>query len=118
MMTEAEAKKKWCSHARTLDYILDVARIGDDGQFVFAAVNRRPADYDRDGNETVEITGRHRCIASECMAWRWVPDRTSTASKYLADSGEGWNVVKERDGIIDWEKPGTVFGYCGLAGKP
>jgi hypothetical protein len=67
-MTEDEAKTKWCPHVRGL-----AASVG-------AAANRT-----LDG-------GRHRsadCIASACMAWRWINP--------------------------DSEAP---EGFCGLAGRP
>lgn len=40
-----------------------------------------------------------RCIASECMAWRWGTD-------------------KEMDDMIANGFEDTLYGYCGLAGAP
>jgi len=37
--------------------------------------------------------GKYNCIASKCMAWRWIEDTCTP-------DGEGWK------------------GYCGLAGEP
>jgi hypothetical protein len=53
MMTEAEAKKKWCPHIRITTGV----------------------------HESMSITNRcdtptmTNCIASECMAWRWANER-------------------------------------------
>lgn len=92
VMTEEEAKKKWCPHARV-----------DSGFAGSGVVNRYPK---RDGrcrdvsmqeamlNETVN------CIGSQCMAWRWL-------EKFVAVPGGHF---------IPEENPTT--GYCGLAGKP
>lgn len=43
--------------------------------------------------------GKYNCIASKCMAWRWVPDKDGETMKKVGD--EYFEV-----------------GYCGLAGKP
>lgn len=104
-MTEDEAKTKWCPFARTLDWDTDAPRAGGEPQIVAAAVNRRPGDYDRAGNETVEISGRHRCIASACMAWRWRFVETN----------------KDRTASMMWPRPEPIYertddGHCGLAG--
>lgn len=90
MMTEDKAKTKWCPFARTLDWDSATVRQGDEPITVFASVNRVPGDYDRNGNETVELSGRHRCIASACMAWR--------------------------SQISDATNQPTGRGFCGLAG--
>lgn len=99
-MTEAEAKTKWCPFARTLGWNIDSVRHGEEPQFVFGSENREVGPYDADGEETVRIAGRHRCIASACMAWRWVP-------KAAASPGGDPNYY-----------PGPWKGFCGLAGKP
>jgi len=91
-MTEDEAKTKWCPFARTLGWNTDAPRQGDDLQFVYASENREVGPYDKGGEETFKIAGRHRCIGSACMAWRW----------------DGW----------EYKNLPPVKGYCGLAGKP
>jgi hypothetical protein len=68
IFTEEEAKTKWCPFAREL-----YSRMGTFG----------PANRFRHHNE-----GYSRCIASQCMAWRWVDD-----------------------------EPDIGVGFCGLAGK-
>lgn len=72
MTTEAEAKDKWCPFARTYE------QAGSDGNPV--SVNRAAMSSG--------IMPDCRCLASACMAWRWIESRV----------GEG--------------------GYCGLAGRP
>ena len=69
MMTEAEAREKWCPHVRF-------------SQWAEGIVNNRG-----------DLNGKHNCLASECMAWRW------------CNGEEMWSHV-------------TPLGYCGLGGKP
>jgi hypothetical protein len=73
LMTGAEARKCWCPFARYL--------MGGDGEGL-ASVNRQ-SDFD--------APPMARCIASDCMAWRW-------AKGDAASSGGQ--------------------GFCGLAGHP
>lgn len=75
MKTEAEAKKCWCPFARP------VFQHADDCGYVPGNRNFVPSGQS-------QITEQTQCIASECMAWRWVTPNIET------------------------------FGYCGLAGKP
>lgn len=76
-MTEEEARKKWCPHGRIYS---------SEGAF-----NR---------TETRTATGPCRCIASDCMAWRWITDP-------LVD------FVANGKTVIDYQ---SEHGYCGLAG--
>lgn len=76
MLTEAEAKTKWCPFARiTLQH---------DGTNV--SWNRICTDDDK-----LSLTEHVRCIASECMAWRWEGGNPPAPNHYK-------------------------HGYCGLAG--
>ena len=75
-MTEDEAREKWCPFVRL--------------QYDHPAINRT---WDTPN------PGKCRCIASDCMAWRW------------AEQGHD---PDDMPGI--GEHPST--GYCGLAGKP
>lgn len=77
-MTEEEARTKWCP---------------------FGRVYSPNGAYNR--TETTAAAGPSRCIASNCMAWRWIKDPVTnlfTFGKELP-SYEG------------------EHGYCGLAGK-
>ena len=71
MMTEAEARKKWCPHVRF-------------SQWAEGILNNRG-----------DLNGKHDCLASECMAWRW-----------------------RVTGVDDDDNDIHDFGYCGLGGKP
>ena len=73
-MTEAEAREKWCPFAG------DIRNYGN-----------------------TSIGNSHRCIASDCMAWRW------------NKTGRSIHRVGEKPMVSD-EVDNT--GYCGLAGKP
>ncbi|MGW8145077.1 MAG: hypothetical protein ACWGN2_11830 [Anaerolineales bacterium] len=73
MYTEDEAKTKWCPEYQVS---------GADGF-----------------NNRDDVPGYPRCIASECMHWRWIIMPMFDADTYL---GEGQ----------------TDRGYCGLSGKP
>jgi hypothetical protein len=57
-MTEEEAKKTWCPHARQL---VEINTVGPDavGPVALASANRFK------GNEM------STCLASSCMSWRW-----------------------------------------------
>ena len=90
LLTENEARQKWCPKARVMEY--DQAGAGD---MPFAATVNRVWKWlgkDRGGEITWESC---HCIASDCMAWRWLdPD--------------GWAGKSE-----DQRK-----GYCGAFGRP
>lgn len=51
LMTEKDAKTKWCSHTRV-------------GEQASGAAENRP-------------DGSYNCIASACMAWRWAEERNA-----------------------------------------
>jgi hypothetical protein len=98
MRTEDEARKCWCPHVRFLS--------DPDGRF--AATNR--VDSETELSETLakplgEINGTSRCIASECMAWRWGDVPNPNYPQHMATT-----------------EPPTVksdtHGFCGLAGRP
>lgn len=80
-MTEEEARGKWCPYARQQSTM---------GRNSF---NRR--------GSAVKVLAGCRCIASECMAWRW-----------------GTEIVTEGDWEQTSEVKSTTHGYCGLAGSP
>lgn len=79
-MTEAEAKTKWCPFTRTPASVL----------------GRNDASLERN-------TASAKCIASACMAWRWI------------DTGFKWEGRGPRPAV----QPGKIgSGYCGLARAP
>lgn len=103
MLTEEEAKKKWCPFVR---------HEGDKGGSWNRTVSAMKRIFGWDGgNPYPEETCN--CIASECMAWRFKPHEW----KHKAHGGD-WIDTQETDGYgRKGEKLPTV-GYCGLAGSP
>lgn len=81
-MTEEQANKLWCPFARE----------------VVLGHNPAPASYNR---EEGRASQRANCVASKCMAWRWIvsPQQSREASAAEPD-----------------EPPPFPHGYCGLAG--
>ena len=51
-------------------------------------------------------TNRSKCLASDCMAWRWAEYTPHVYDKYDAEGTESQ------------DKPGQRRGFCGLAGLP
>lgn len=94
-MTEDEAKKKWCPHAR----IKGSNRAYEVGE----------------GGVAVLVDGRPLCIASACMAWRWIdaPVEGREGSQEAVQIGSRVHV--ERVPAI---KAVVGDGFCGLAGAP
>ena len=95
LMTEDEARTKWCPHARVACY----AEAGD------AGVNRSS-----DRGASISGVG---CLASDCSQWRWgealgVIERGQVAldpaSPPPARTADRYHI--------------TPRGYCGLAGEP
>lgn len=110
ILTEAEAREKWCPESRDLNW----QRMDQEsGSLAAAAVNRHHGAHDADNNETVIIFRRYRCIASGCMFWRWFDHVTDDGTlcapmptAHLARSPDKERPLTERR------------GYCGKAGKP
>ena len=113
MMTEEEAKAKWCPFARVRNSCLDEDCLktdielaptkGDDYGVVAIAPFAGPA-YNRfvtSGGETADdwISPDNSCIASQCMAWRWQPTHINNP--------EGGDMI--------WSA--RTYGFCGLAGE-
>jgi hypothetical protein len=104
MLTEKQAKERWCPFGRSYVW----AGPGRDGQPV--TINRYVQETD------AQFTGELRplpttphadclCIASRCMAWRWLSGRPKLG---LEISPDGISRVPDED----------QEGYCGLAGRP
>ena len=87
-MTEDEARTKFCPFAR-------IAHVSAP-----TGGNRHYGGVGAEENLCM-IT---RCIASDCMAWRWRQEFTGT--------------ISNEDGGIAGLTIDTEIGYCGLAGKP
>jgi len=82
-MTESEARKRWCPFTRY-------------------AHRNAPTGGNRLMNSagTDDIT-KASCIASDCMAWRWLPIEEQKHIKAIESN----------------KPPPARRGYCGLAGK-
>jgi hypothetical protein len=92
LLTEDEAKEKWCPFSRAL-YVSD----DNDDEDAFAE-ERDPVHNrlvvegvsDQGFSPDEDLDQGKTCLASRCMAWRWV--------------------IRPEDG--------QKLGYCGLAGAP
>lgn len=94
MITEEEAKTKWCPFAR--DSMLEECTMGV-----------TTYNFNRGFADAGEIVPKScLCIASECMAWR----KTGA----VGTNARGERVDRDLDGRTTW----MDTGYCGLAGKP
>lgn len=107
-MTEAEAKTKWCPHARVVAASKTQA---------FGAANRAAIMRDERRPDDIEINyspEHSRCIASACMAWRWNP--TADQVKAVREAFE--THIQDAVRLARAEQRPAVDGYCGLAGAP
>lgn len=84
MKTEDEARKCWCPYRGESEF----------------------------GRSNAAGPGRLNCIASECMAWRWVDTGTSIEGSV---KDHHWRPVGETDS--GKRVCADNRGYCGLAGK-
>lgn len=91
MMTEEEAKTKWCPFASARVVRWDVNAIWGDPP-------------------------TNACIASACMAWRWrvmTPAERSQAIGHQTRLGDTFDEAVSK--VNRWD---GKDGYCGLAGAP
>jgi hypothetical protein len=120
MLTEAEAKTRWCPFARVkqLTTVRDTDRGVHDHSTV--AVNR-----DKDGSIVESVC----CIGSACMAWRGTVDQHEYRGGADKPEGDDWEACEISKHVpFDgaryytvaesvWRRPSRVsLGYCGLAG--
>lgn len=91
LLTEEEAKTKWCPHARVTSTDYTGKQMPGHNRVIDASDDGQGWDIRDDFT--------NKCIASECMAWRQWP-----SSQSITSSSVGTIV--------------TTTGYCGLAGKP
>ena len=94
MVTEEQAKKRWCPHARVIGGTMSDTQAQADTPAGQAAHNRIDT-----GPAQLSIPDASACIASACMMWRW-----------YVEPG------KRQHG-----QPvplGRALGWCGLAGTP
>lgn len=113
LLTEEEAKERWCPFVR----YLAVFRNHHGDRETAGCFNRGGADS---GLE------KACCIASQCMAWRWQPLQADqpfmdAVKKRMDDAKEAHpKAVKYvRANLVEFDLPTEPFrGHCGLAGKP
>ncbi len=98
-MNEEEAKTKWCPFVRL------VVGAGEK----FAPSCNRMATTEEPIFTRFSQTAS--CIASECMAWRWIDQQT------LLTAVE-WVQADPTRNLEDFKPRNPTNGYCGLAGKP
>lgn len=102
MMTEDEAKTKWCPHAVPAHWSFNEANIV------------------RDASQT---SSECLCLASRCMSWRWVHTLRNGMGKDETEKlvADDWKVTSWQVGVhgatFSLSKR-TDHGYCGLSGKP
>lgn len=91
MLTEAEAKEKWCQFSRVIPAIM--------ANGAAIRMNEVPPHNRIQEPGATEATwhAAMNCIGSQCMGWRW-------RRRYADDERE--------------DKITHATGYCGLAGKP
>ena len=71
MMTEEEAKTKWCPFAR------DIMGNGGNRMAYGGGEEDGPDNDDCAVQYAAEMASMHPCIGSFCAAWRWVPREPS-----------------------------------------
>lgn len=141
ILTEEEAKTKWCPFARVIVSYDDVVQQP-------VAFNRYHDN--KTGKSYPNFTSAH-CIASACAAWRWERgtgssivrtkdemirrDDGSVYFRPVPPDGDGWyqqwvdskHANRRETGFTDWIRShGTEEftwgsprkGHCGLAGEP
>jgi hypothetical protein len=110
LLTEEEAKTKWCPNARESGG--DTATFWNKPRMLIAKLFG--IDYAEQ-----EATDRGcLCIASACMAWRWQRDFAYSAYDAGPPPGKGWektgHTIHEGE-TVEWALS-TGKGRCGLAG--
>jgi len=87
LVSEREARGKWCPFARELGFHADGGNI-----------RRIVSGYNRSGEDGMIPA----CIASNCMAWRWINEKK----------------LRDIDLVTGDIEKTERLGYCGLSGKP
>ena len=132
MHIEEQAREKWCPFARLAMYVRgDMPDIERPVDLVGHGCNRictDDPDLTKSIQAAIEGTGGTKCIASNCMVWRWVPLTITPeyldAVRALAEAtAEKAPFAKAARAVADKPEahglPSKPFrGFCGLAGKP
>lgn len=125
IVTETEAKERWCPHARVPLYA--ACATGEESP---AAANRAAPG----SSESVRAGAAEqcRCLGSGCMAWRWIAppvprmqtrhySQAELVALREARTPGGYVEVRQTDlprvaEALRHEADG--LGYCGLSGAP
>ena len=97
MLTEEQARTKWCPFARTIAQ----------HHTGYGTVNRYMTSEGRGGGPFQDCL----CIASDCMWWRW-----SSSDLIYLETGEP--VLEGQVYKTDEVELRGALGYCGIAGAP
>lgn len=121
-MTEDEAKTKWCPFAR--GSLCREESLGDTtvGVVIGGTGYNRGLVVSDDG-KTLGLTTPASCfcIASACMAWRWIPGGdTRRKIDAIKEHREQHNssLLDAKNAVEATWRPAGDTGYCGLAGAP
>lgn len=106
MLTEPEAKTKWCPMVRlTVPGSGPVNRVW---QRFKAWADGQDKDYIQDQEDNC------KCIASECAMWRWVTQiQHGTGASLNREGALMWTEI--RGGKETTNPPEWARGFCGLA---
>lgn len=104
LMTEAEAKTKWCPFFRA-----SVAKaMSEDVEYA----TNRDGRYEETGKGKIDC-----CIGSACMAWRWERRMSIDAVKAIREA-RGVSIHEAihlyRESFVGEQ---TTNGYCGASGR-
>lgn len=119
LLTEAEAKTKWCPFVRLVGGAQAADTTGG------ADVSSGVSGYNRvliSGSSNYLTPHAGRCVASECMAWRWGPESQPKWEVTFEGEKQEWNwdpsnhsAYKDRVKDVKRADVGRT-GRCGLAG--
>jgi hypothetical protein len=98
MLSEEEAKKKWCPHVQVS---------------VSTGIDGTEQDDNRNSMQ-LDFSRQPICIASKCMAWRWCDeyDALNVQTDEVRPLGIGFNALEDDEMKV----PRYENGYCGLSG--
>lgn len=90
MLSEEEARGKWCPFARSLVYAVD---------------NYGNQSHATSCNRNINGQPSTACLGSACMSWRWQGWKVQGA-------------ILPQQNPPEEKRVGPRLGYCGLAGEP
>jgi hypothetical protein len=117
LLTEEEAKAKWCPFSRG---IMDQG--GNRTAYGSADDTGAEKEVASALEYAAEMAAMYPCIASACMAWREhvVPEHQENIyDQPDRPDGDGWVPFSQSERNCAWARviPEKRGGYCGLAGK-